>query len=63
MFGNDQLNVPADCKLSEHHEHVLPYFLLGDETFPLKKLLIRPYRVKNASEEERIYNYQHSRAR
>ena len=25
MF-DDQLNVPADCKLSEHHEQVLPYF-------------------------------------
>ena len=26
MSDDDQLNVPADCKLSEHHEQVLPYF-------------------------------------
>ena len=37
MFHNDQLNVPADCKLSELNEQILPYFLLGDEFFPFKK--------------------------
>ena len=37
MFHNDQLNVPADCKLSEHNEQILSYFLLGDEFFPLNK--------------------------
>ena len=63
IFDDDQLNVPADCKLSEQHEQVLPYFLLGDEIFPLKKWLMRPYPGKNASREERICNYQHSRAR
>ena len=63
MFGEDQLNVPPDCKLSENNEHSLPYFLLGDQIFPLKKWLMRPYQGKNASGEERIYNYQHSRAR
>ena len=37
IFEEDQLNVPPDCKLSEDDEHSLPYFLLGDEIFPLKK--------------------------
>ena len=63
MFEEDKLNVPPDCKLSEDNEHSLPYFLLGDVIFPLKKCLMRSYPVKNASEEERIYNYQHSRVR
>ena len=52
MFKEDQLNVPPDCKLSEDDEHSLPYFLLGDEIFPLKKWLMRSYPGKNASEEE-----------
>ena len=63
MFDDDQLNVPADCKLSEHHEQILPYFWLEEEFFPLKKWLKRLYPGKNASEEESIYNSQHSRAR
>ena len=63
MFDADLLNVPEDSKLTENHEETLPYFLLGDEIFPLKKWLMRPYPGKNASEQERIYNYRHSRAR
>ena len=59
MFEEDQLNVPPDCKLSEDDEHSLPHFLLGDEIFPLKKWLMRPYPAKNAIEVERIYNYRH----
>ena len=59
MFEENQLNVPPDCKLSEDDEHSLPHFLLGDEIFPLKKWLMRPYPAKNAIEEERIYNYRH----
>lgn len=57
MFDYDQLNRPADCKSFEHHEEVLHHFLLGDEIFPLKKWLMRPYPGKNGSEEERICNY------
>ena len=57
LFEEDQLNVPPDCKLSEDDKHSLPYFLLGDEIFPLKKWLMWAYPGKNASEEEQIYNY------
>ena len=54
MFEEDQLNVPSDWKLSEDDEHSLLYFLLGDDVFPSKRWLMRPYRGKNASEEEQI---------
>ena len=37
--------------------------MLGDEIFPLKKWLMRPFPGRNATEEEKIYNYRHSRAR
>ena len=63
MFDDNLLHVPEDSRLTENHERPLPYFLLGDDIFPLKKWLMRPYPGKNASEEERIYNYRHSRAR
>ena len=35
-------NVPGDSNLDDSSIN-LPYFLLGDEIFPLKKWLMRPY--------------------
>ena len=42
-------------------DRTAPYFLLGDEIFPLKKWLMRQYPGLNADEEERVYNYRHSK--
>ena len=63
MFVDDLLHVPPDTKWQKDDLHDCPYFLLGDEIFPLKKLLMRPFPGKTADEKERIYNYRHSRAR
>ena len=63
MFEDDLLNVPPDSKLHKDDTKTCPYFLLGDEIFPLKKWLMRPFPGKSATEEERIYNYRQSRAR
>ena len=42
----------------------LPFFLVGDEIFPLKKWLMRPYPGTDlACEENKIYNYRHSMVR
>ena len=38
----------------------VPYFLLGDEIFPLKKWLMCPYPDLNADQEEHVYYYRHS---
>ena len=62
LFKTNSLNVPGDSNLDDSSIN-LPDFLLGDEIFPLKKWLMRPYPGKNASEQEKIYNYRHSRAR
>ena len=62
LFETNSLNVPGDSNLDDSSIN-LPYFLLGDEIFPLKKWLMRPYTGKSASEQEKIYNYRHSRAR
>ena len=63
MFDQNSMNLPALSKIHPSSEEKLPYFLLGDEIFPLKNWLMRPFPGAGASEEERIYNYRHSRAR
>ena len=40
MFEDDALNVPGERKLCGDDQKSLPYFLLGDEIFPLKTWLI-----------------------
>lgn len=59
-FDNDQLGLPQPSNI---HGHNLPYCIVGDEIFPLKYWLMKPYPGKNLSEEQTIYNYRLSRAR
>jgi len=41
----------------------LPYFIVGDEAFPLKTNLMRPYPGKHTDKQQRVFNYRLSRAR
>jgi hypothetical protein len=41
----------------------LPHVFVGDEAFPLKKYLMKPYSSRNLNDERRIFNYRLSRAR
>ena len=50
-------------KIYQSSDQDLPYFLLGDEIFPFKDWLMRPFLGAGATEEEKIYNYRHSSAR
>ena len=56
------IGLPEDEKLDGCRLDKLPYYLVGDEIFPLKSWLIRPYPGK-LNEEQRIFNYRLSRAR
>ena len=60
MFSSNSFKVPD---ASKHDSlELLPYHLVGDEIFPLKTWLMRPY-PGQLSEEQRIFNYRLSRAR
>lgn len=59
------LNIPCDKPLPGTN-HAMPHVFVGDEAFPLKTYLLRPYPRSNTrrlSDPERQYNYRLSRAR
>lgn len=57
------MNLPKPTPLSENGNNLL-YCLVGDEAFPLKTYLLRPYPgKKNIEYEKRIFNYRLSRTR
>lgn len=56
------LNVPKFKKLPGT-EICVPLVLIGDEAFPLKENIIRPFPGKNLTERKRVANYRISRAR
>lgn len=50
--------------LEQNHFNFPPdHVILGDEAFPLKEYLMKPYRRRNLTVKERIFNYRLSRAR
>ena len=61
-FEDHSNNIPQPESVEGCDFDPLPYFLVGDEIFPLKAWLMRPYPGKLA-EQERVFNYRLSRAR
>ena len=61
LFEDNSLNLPEGKPLNETEAKNTPFYLLGDEIFPLKTWLMRPFPGQNADEEQRVYNYRHSR--
>jgi len=56
------MGIPPDEDLGGRN---LPYVIVGDEAFPLKKYLMRHYArsARRLREDERIFNYRLSRSR
>ncbi|KAK7501588.1 hypothetical protein BaRGS_00007019, partial [Batillaria attramentaria] len=59
---NNTVNLPPPSPLPGRLPDV-PYFLVGDETFPLKPYLMRAYPGRGLDPRERIFNFRLSRAR
>ncbi|KAE9543510.1 hypothetical protein AGLY_002310 [Aphis glycines] len=60
---NGSLNIPSDAILPNTNNSA-PYVILGDEAFPLKTYLMRPYPGKQLDDlSRRIYNYRLCRTR
>jgi len=66
IFGvsldNYELGIPGDSCLPGT-DIKFPHYLVGDEAFPLKKYIMRPYPGVNLNKTQKIFNYRLSRAR
>ncbi|XP_039311963.1 protein ALP1-like [Solenopsis invicta] len=63
QFDAGKMNIPKPDRFYKGGPD-LPYCIVGDEAFPLKSYLLRPYSGKNnLTAEQSIYNYRLSRAR
>ncbi|GAB1867628.1 Protein ALP1-like isoform X1 [Camponotus japonicus] len=62
-FENNEMKIPKPTPISNNEEN-FPYIIVGDEAFPLKTYLLRPYPGKqNVEYDKRVFNYRLSRAR
>lgn len=63
LLEEQQLNIPeTKFKIGETNIDI-PLMIIGDEAFPLKPYLMKPFAARTLNVERRIYNYRHSRAR
>ncbi|XP_011858743.1 PREDICTED: putative nuclease HARBI1 [Vollenhovia emeryi] len=62
LLDNNLLDVPPKKELPGTFI-ATEYALVGDEAFPLKKYLLRPYPRHQLTDKERVFNYLLSRAR
>ncbi|XP_072384742.1 uncharacterized protein [Diabrotica undecimpunctata] len=65
MLMNSQLDIPPNCKLplDDDDDCLFPYYLVGDEAFPLSRYLLKPYSKRILDNTKRIFNYRLSRGR
>ena len=60
IFKNSSLNIAMEQKLLNWPENGV---CVGDDAFPLRTNLLKPFSRKNLSVEEKVFNYRLSRAR
>lgn len=58
----DTLALPPHTALPGDDRPV-PHFLIGDDAFPLRTWMMKPYSTRYLTDDERIFNYRLSRAR
>ena len=60
------LNLPSDVPLPSDNiltSNSMPYVIVGDDAFLLKRHIMKPYAQRGLSDGKRIFNYRLSRAR
>ena len=57
-----KLNIPSECQLPGTDISV-PYALVADDAFPLKKYILKPYSQRNLTRTKQIFNYRLIRTR
>ena len=63
-FFNGEMNLPNPEFIENYQAYGnIPYYLVGDEAFPLQSWLMRPYPGQGIAENQTIFNYRLSRAR
>ena len=60
---NRAIYFPANRPLPGTSQPELPFVIVGDEAFPLRNDMMRPYPGRNLPEHQAVYNYRLSRAR
>ena len=60
---NDYFNLPQPKKLYSESEILFPYVFVGDDVFPMRHNLLKPYFSSNLERVFLIFNYRFSRAR
>ena len=64
QFFENKVHIPeADSLEGSSISEKVPYYLVGDEAFPLQSWLLRPYPGQGIPEEQVIFDYRLSRAR
>jgi len=58
----DRMGFPRPRPLP-HDDRDIPFFIVGDDAFPLRTYLVKPYPDKYLDHDQRILNYRCSRAR
>ena len=61
-LADNTLGFPAPCRLP-HDTYDVPFFIIGDDAFPLRPWLQKPFSARNLDPKSRIFNYRLSRAR
>ena len=62
LFEENRMKLPAERHVPRCLYTPLPYYLFGDEIFPLKRWLMKPFLGK-FTKEQCVYSYGHSRPR
>ena len=55
-----ELSLPSPRSLPRGVQNI-PFVLIGDDAFALKRNMMKPYPQQNLTSERRVYNYRHSR--